>query len=198
VRRAAGTAAAAGVLVLLAAIAACGSAAPTSHALYSVPRGAWGVSQTNARIGQLWSAGSIPLCTRGGSPVTLTSITPVTVRGEIELVRIAVRHVRWAGPSIDHPPATREEQAGLSDGDYRGIPPDSRSPAGYVIPSPSPCAWPRDGDRFYETIVAGRRTGPRGGWIEGLRVRYRVGSAAGEYVIPFRWALCGGNGPDCS
>jgi hypothetical protein len=171
-------AAVAAAVILPAVAAACGSGAQTSNALYSSPR-PWGVGKTIDPVGQLWSVGGIPLCTKGHSPVTITSITPVVIRGQIHLSRIAIRRV----------------QRRSTIGTYPGLPPGSKQPAGYVIPSPSPCGWPTAIDPIYETVIAASRTGARGGYIEGLRVRYRVGSARGEYVIPFTYALCGRDGP---
>ena len=168
----------AAAVTLSAVAAACGSGVETGNALYSFTR-PWGVGKMTDPVGQVWAAGGIPICTKGHSPVTITSITPVVIRGQIHLSRIAIRRV----------------QRGGTIGTYPGLPTGSRQPAGYVVPSPSRCAWARTTDPIYETVIAASRTGARGGYIQGLRVRYRVGSARGEYVIPFTYALCGRDGP---
>ena len=63
--------------------------------------------------------------------------------------------------------------------------------AGYVIHSPSPCAWPF-GARMNEVVVLATRTGPYGGSIHGLRVDYKSGGSSGSYLIPSYFArLCG-------
>jgi hypothetical protein len=176
---------AAGGVILAVVVTACGSG--HSNALYSFPN-PWFVTKSIDPIGQLWSAGGIPLCTKGHSPVTITSIAPVTLRGQIHLTRILVRRVHWGRPG--HTPI------GTSPiGTYPGVPPGGRQPAGFVVPSPSPCRWPAETDPVYEVVVAATRTGARGGYVRGLRVRYRTGSAPGEYVIPFTYGLCGNHGP---
>lgn len=179
------TATASGV-TLIAVAAACGSG--SSNALYSFAQ-PWGVSKHIDPVGQLWSVGGIPLCTKGSTPVTLASITPVTISGEIQLRQIVVRRVHW--PKKSAPPGDVADAIGT----YPGLVPAGHAPAGYVIPSPSPCNWSKRSDPVFETVVAATRTGPRGGYIDGLRVRYRVGSAHGEYVIPFTYAFCGRHGP---
>lgn len=171
-------AATAGVIAL--AVAACGSSGGAG-AVYSYPQ-PWGVAKHIDGVGEIWSAGSIPLCTKGSQAVTLVSITPVTVKGQIRLDRIVVRRVSWADVV----------------GTYPGYVPNGRLPAGFVIPSPSPCDWPKSSDPVYETVLSATRTGPEGGYIAGLRVRYRAGSTRGEYVVPFTYGLCGrphGPGP---
>jgi hypothetical protein len=139
-------------------------------------------------VGQLWAAGGIPLCTRGDARVTITSIAPVVVRGQIRLSRIAVRRVHW--PSRLAPGSRESPVRATAIGTYPGVPPGSRAPAGFVVPSPSPCAW-TDNDPVYETVVVAARTGPHGGYVKDLRVRYDAGSARGEYIIRFTYAFCG-------
>lgn len=168
-----------GGFALLIAAAACGSGSK-ANALYSFTR-PWSVAKTIDPVGQLFSAGGVPLCTRGDSPITVSSITPVAVSGEIQLRHIVIRRVHFGGST----------PANNVIGTYAGLPAGGHSPRGYVIPAPSPCNWPSDKDPVYETVVAASRTGKRGGYIKNLRVRYKVGAASGEYVIPFTYALCG-------
>jgi hypothetical protein len=153
-----------------------------SHALYSFSNG-WGVSDSKDAIGQVWAAGGVPLCTKGHSPVVLTSITPIEIEGQIRLERIVMRHAMLSNTIAIDP----------------GTPRGSRPVAGYVIHSPSPCGWPGEA-LMNEAVVLAVRTGPYGGYIQGLRVDYKSGASPGSYVIPFTFGLCGsrdGGGP-CS
>jgi hypothetical protein len=149
----------------------------SSHVLYGQGFGVAGpVGQ-----GEEWAAGGIPLCTTGHSPVVLTSITPVEVSGQVRLDRIVMRHV------------------GLGDtiGLAQGVPVASHPAAGYLIHSPSPCAWPGSA-RMNEVVVLATRTGPYGGAITGLRVDYKSGGSSGSYVVPFTLKLCGGPRGGCN
>jgi hypothetical protein len=159
---------------LLATVAACGG--QSSNALYSF-KAPWGVGQSDVPVGQVWAAGSIPLCTRGDTPATLTSITPVITHGQIRLNRIVVRKA--------HP--------GHTIGDFPGLVSGHRA-AGFVVPSPSPCRWPSQSEPFYEVVVIAHLVGPHGGYIKGLRVRYHAGSARGTYTINFSFEVCGNQG----
>jgi hypothetical protein len=162
---------------LLFAAAGCDRSEARSHALFSTPI-PWGESTSVDPVGQLWAAAGVPLCTRGSVPVTLTSIEPVKVSGQIRLERILVKRAQTGERAY-----------------YHGVPPGSHSVAGFVIPSPSPCAWRSPTDPFYEVIILARRTGPRGGSVSGLQVRYRAGQARGVYTIPFTDVRCGERGP---
>jgi hypothetical protein len=105
----------------------------------------------------VWAAGSTALCTRGRSPVVLTSITPLEVEGQVEVDRFVMRNVGMADEITLAP----------------GAPSDSHPVAGYVIHSPSPCSWPGSA-RMNEVVALATRTGPYGGSIRGLRVDYRM------------------------
>jgi hypothetical protein len=163
---------AAGCVVLVASAAACGSG--SSSALYSLGR-PWTVTKTGAPLGQVWSTGAVRLCTKGRSPVTITSIAPVAVRGQIRVRRIVVRRAGGA----------------TAVGTFLGMPRGGEGPAGVVIRSPSPC----NGTAVYGAFVAASRTGAAGGYIRDLRIAYRAGTARGAYVVPFTYALCGRQGP---
>lgn len=171
----AGTAAVvAGGLVLIGVAVAGGFRGP-SHALYGVGNGVAGPVRT---VGRVWAAGSTALCTKGSSPVVLTSITPLVVEGEVRFDRVVMRHVGPADAISIAP----------------GTPAGSRPVAGYVIRSPSPCAWPGLA-RMNEAVVLATRTGPYGGSIRGLRVDYKSGGSSGSYVIPSYFArFCGPRG----
>jgi len=176
-----------GGLGLIAFALAGGFAAGSSHALYS-PGTPWGVTKSRDAVGQLWSAGSIPLCTRDNATVRLISITPAAIYGQIRLNRIAVRKVHWFNPGTRAHP-NRDNPARNVIGTYPGIPPGSHSPSGFLVQSS--CQWRRRADPVYETVVVASRTGSHGGWIKGLRVTYRNGTAHGSYLIPFTFGLCG-------
>lgn len=65
----------------------------------AIAGGRVGVSQQDVPIGEVWSAGSLPLCKSEASDVvTLRSIDPVEVRGDVHLEGVAVRTTRWASP----------------------------------------------------------------------------------------------------
>ena len=159
-------------LVVTAACVLAGCGSGGSHVLYSP--GGWGQGTHTDPVGQVWAATGIPLCTKGHTPVTLTSIEPLAVSGQIHLDRILVQPGHWGELAF-----------------YQGAPPGSRPAAGYVIPSPSPCAWPPR----YQAVVLAHRTGPLGGSVNGLSVHYRVGHAEGVYTIHFTDVLCGKHGP---
>lgn len=153
------------LLVAVCALAGCGSG---SDALYSL--GGWGQSTSNDRVGQEVASTGIPLCTKGRTPVTITSIEPVTVGGQIRVDGIRIE--RWGAAKSAF---------------YPGTPPGSRPAAGFVLPAPATCKWPPR----YEAVVVAHRSGPYGGYVDGLVVHYRAGNARGAYTIDFTTALCG-------
>ena len=157
------------------AVAGCGSGA--SHALYSTTN-PWGMSTDRDPLGKVLALTSIPLCTKGHTAVTLTSIEPVALSGQIHLDRILVKRGLWGELAI-----------------YPGAPPGSRRVAGFVIPAPAPCKWPDRTEPLYEAIVLAHRTGPRGGSINSLLVHYRAGHIKGSYTIPVTYELCGKHRP---
>jgi hypothetical protein len=156
----------------LVALALAGGFRGPSHALYG---SGTGVAGPAGPVGRVWAAGSTALCASGRSPVVLTTITPLEVEGQVKANRFVMRHVGMA------------DEIALSP----GAPLDSHPVAGYVIHSPSPCAWPGFA-RMNEVVVLATRTGPYGGTIRGLRVDYRSGGSSGSYVIPSYFVrLCG-------
>jgi hypothetical protein len=164
----------AGGLALVAVALAGGFGGP-SHAVYGAGTG---VAAPVGPVGRVWAAGSTALCTTGHSPVVLTSITPLEVEGQVKVERFVMRHVGMA------------DEITLSP----GAPLDSHPVTGYLIHSPSPCAWPGLA-RLNEVVVLARRTGPSGGSIRGLRVDYRSGGSSGSYVVPTYFVrLCGPSG----
>jgi hypothetical protein len=156
----------------VAAVALAGGFGGRSHALYG---SGVGVAGPVGPVGRVWAGGSTALCTSGHSPVVLTSITPLEVEGQVEVDRFVMRRVVMAAEIALSP----------------GAPLDGHPVAGYVIRSPSPCAWPGSA-RMNEVVTLARRTGPYGGSIRGLRVDYRRGDSTGSYVIPGYFVrLCG-------
>ena len=175
--------------MILAVSAGCGDS--RANVMFA-PGPPWHVAKHRDALGQLWAAGSIPLCTRGNGSATLIRITAVATHGQIRLDRIAVRKVHEYDGVSKYKPRT------TVIGTYPGVPPGSREPDGYVVRSN--CRFRHVTDPFYEAVVVAARTGANGGWIEGLRVDYSNGPSRGSYVIPFTFALCGrrpGDGP-CS
>lgn len=83
-----------GSVVVAAACALAGCGAGQSHALYSTTN-PWGEAWGKAPVGQVWAATGIPLCTKGHSPVTTTSIEAVAVIGQVHLDRILVQPGHW-------------------------------------------------------------------------------------------------------
>jgi hypothetical protein len=157
--------------VLVCVLVGCGSAG--SEALYSTTK-PWGSATHTDPVGQMWAATGIPICTKGNSSLTVTSIEPIAVSGQIHLDRILIQPGHWGELAF-----------------YRGAPPGSRPATGFVVPSPSPCAGPPR----YQAIVLAHRTGPQGGSVDGLSVQYRAGNARGVYTIHFTDLLCGKHGP---
>jgi hypothetical protein len=169
---AAASLAVAGGLALVAVALAGGFGGGSSHVLYGAGTGVEGPVDPVDRV---WAAGSTALCTSGHSPVVLASITPLEVEGQVKVDHFVMRHV---GPA---------DAITLSP----GAPLDSHQVAGYVIHSPSPCAWP-SAVGMNEVVVLAARTGPYGGSIRGLRVDYRSGGSSGSYVLPSYFVqLCG-------
>ena len=153
-------------------VAVAGGFRGPSHALYGVGSGVAGAVNP---VGRVWGAGSTALCTKGSSPVVLTRITPLVVEGQVRFDHVVVRHVGLTDEITLDP----------------GTPVGSHPVTGYVIHSPSPCAWPGPA-RMNEVVVLATRTRPYGGSIRGLRVEYRSGGSSGSYLIPSYFArFCG-------
>lgn len=125
----------------------------------------------------------IPLCTRGHDPVTITSIEPVTVTGDIHVDQLLVSRGRLDDWAI-----------------YPGPPPRSRPAAGFTIPAPTkPCGIGQSWIPRYQAIVLAHRNGAHCGSVSGLRVNYRAGNAHGAYTIDVTFVLSGKGAPpdDC-
>jgi hypothetical protein len=147
------------------------SAASTSNALYSF--GGWGAG-TPAPIGQQESMVGIPLCVHGKSSVTLESITPVRVTGNVHFDQMFARRGGTSGYAF-----------------YRGTAPRARPVAGFVVPPTPSCNLPHTGSPRYEAVAVAHRTGRGSGEIDGFRVRYRDGRQTGVYTIDVTYQLCG-------
>jgi len=163
------------VLIAFASSVAAGCGSGPS-ALWSM--GGWG-SGAPAAVGKRMAMAGIPLCTRGHTPVTITSIEPVTVAGDIHVDQLLVSRGRLDDWAI-----------------YPGRPPRSRPAAGFTIPAPTtPCGIGQSWIPRYQAIILAHRTGPRYGSVDGLRVKYRVGDARGTYIIDVSFCLHGKGAP---
>lgn len=157
--------------------------------LYALVGSGVTVSRSDAAIGEAVSAGSVPLCKKdANASVTLTSIEPMRVRGEIRLEGIAVRTTRWGEP--DGPSDIDTHMVGLSS----DIPAGLRPPRGYEVPTS--CDSPSD--PVGEVVVTLTKTGLRGGTLDGLLVRYETEGRFHEFELGFNVSLCGtDNSPGC-
>ena len=64
------------------------------------PNSNWGVGVSHAKVGETWSAGSVTLCKKPSErTVTLQSIEPISVTGQVRLDGIGVRHAFYLGPN---------------------------------------------------------------------------------------------------
>lgn len=164
------------VLVFAVFIAGCGADKRSGGSvLYTTPTTPWWLSaHSHDPVGRTLAAGQIPLCTRGSKPVTLTSIVPVKVSGQIKLDGVRVRRTTAPNTVTAVP----------------GVPPGSRPVAGFIVHASSPCKWPNLSDPYYEVLVFAHRTGPGVGWIKGLRVSYTSDGSEGTLMIPYGLALC--------
>jgi hypothetical protein len=109
--------------VLVCVLVGCGSAG--SKALYSTTK-PWGSATHTDPVGQMWAATGIPICTKGNSSVTVTSIEPIAVSGQIHLDRILIQPGLWGELAF-----------------YQGAPPESRPATGFVVPHPRLVQGPR-------------------------------------------------------
>jgi hypothetical protein len=139
----------------------------------------WGVDKTRVEVGVPWSAGSVTLCKRSaGDRVVLTSISPISLKGDVRLDGIGVRTTHYANQAD---PATE------MIGTLPGVPPGLSRPAGFV--ATSTCPGPRR--PVLEIVVTLTKTGPAGGALDGLRIEYTEDSVPHELTIRFHYGLCG-------
>jgi hypothetical protein len=140
------------------------------------------VSQADPPVGEVWSAGSVPLCKdEGRGPVVLVSIEPIELRGDVEVEGIRVRTTKWGLP--DRLTDMDTHMVGLSP----GLPAGLRTPRGYVVPST--CDSPRD--PVGEVVVSLRKIGAGGGAVDGFVLRYLAEDRLHEFVLRFGVTLCG-------
>jgi hypothetical protein len=71
-------------------------------------------------------------------------------------------------------------------------PPNAREPAGFLVPSDCD-----PGEPLGEILTTLRKTGPGGGWLEGLLITYRWEGRLHRFVDPWTFALCGTKTPIC-
>ncbi len=141
-------------------------------------------------VGQTWTAGGETLCRTAEDVVArIVSIEPVKVVGEVRVDAIKVRSA-YRQPADegfeDWDPLTE-----LFNGPGPG-PPNGRPPAGYLVPSDCD-----RGEPLGEILTTMTKTGPGGGWLEGLQVTYRWEGRLHRFVIPWTFALCGTKTPVC-
>ena len=145
------------------------------------PDSTWGVGFTRAKVGEARSAGSVVLCKKPSErTVTLQSIEPVSITGQVRLDGIGVRHAFSLGPH-------QESDANkYLVGDMRGAPRGLHDPAGFVVDT----TCPGRPEPVTEIVVTMTETGSPGGALEGLRVDYLDGSDLHELVIHWHFGLC--------
>ncbi len=144
--------------------------------------------RTHTEVGGMWTSGRTFCRTAEDVVARIVSIEPVEVAGEVEVVAIRVRsaYLIPAGqPFEEWDPVTQLFNAAGPG------PPNGRPPAGYVVPSCGP------GAPVGEILTTLRKTGPGGGWLEGLRVTYLWEGRLHRFVIPWTFALCGTETPIC-
>lgn len=144
----------------------------------------------NTRVGQMWTSGGQTLCRTAEDVVArIVSIEPVKVVGEVRVDAITVR-AAYRAPA----------DAGYEDYDpmvhlFNGpglAPPNARKPAGFLVPSDCD-----PGEPLGEILTTMTKTGPGGGWLEGLQVTYFWEGRLHRFVIPWTFALCGTKTPVC-
>lgn len=144
----------------------------------------------NTKVGRAWTSGGETLCRTAEDVVArIVSIEPVEVVGEVRVEAIKVRSAYRPPPDQrfeDWDPMTQ-----LFNGPGPG-PPNAREPAGFLVPSDCD-----HGEPLGEILTTMRKTGPGGGWLEGLLVTYRWEGRLHAFVIPWTFALCGTKTPIC-
>jgi hypothetical protein len=139
------------------------------------------VSRGTAEVGKTYSAGSMPLCRRDGSTVSLVSIDPLKILGEVRLEGVRVRTTHWAPP--DQPGDPNTNMVGIMEGAPSGL----RTPAEYSVPTSCASA----ADPVGEIVVTLMKTGDAGGGLDGLRLTYDVDGQLHTFRVPFQFQLCG-------
>jgi hypothetical protein len=140
------------------------------------------VAQRYVTVGEVWSAGSVPLCKEDAdATVLLTRLEPMRVRGDVRLVGVAVRTTLWGDP--DGPSDMDTHMVGLSP----GVPAGLRSPPGYEVPT----SCDSSSDPVGEVVVTLAKTGPRGGSLDGLLLEYQVDGQLHRFELRFGVGLCG-------
>lgn len=137
-----------------------------------------------AKVGQMWTAGSVMLCRSTPDVVArLASIEPVEVTGEVKVDAIHVRTSLRPGPEGDLNPNVY-----LVGGEPGPSPSNAQQPAGYLVPT---ACRGGPGTKVGEVLMTMTKTGPAGGMLQGLRVTYRWDGRLHEFVIPWTFGLCG-------
>jgi hypothetical protein len=146
----------------------------------------FGVIKRIVGVGETWSAGSVTLCKKSDkTEVVLQGVEPVSVKGQIRLDGIGARMTHYAKPDGSSDPNTHLV------GTMPGKPSDLQPPQGFHVATTCPNVRAPVG----ELVVTLTKTGPVGGTLDGLRVRYTADGQLHELILSFFFGLCG-TGPD--
>jgi hypothetical protein len=152
-------------------------------ALVYAPGTSFGVDKSIVSVGETWSAGSVTLCKkRQGDQVTLNSVRPVNVKGQVRLDGIGARTTHYAKPNGPSDPETHLV------GTMPGMPAGLESPNGFRVQTTCPNSRAPVG----EIVVTLTKVGPEGGSLDGLRILYTAKGQMHELTLPFHFGLCGG------
>jgi hypothetical protein len=151
-------------------------------ALVYAPGGGFGVDKTIVGTGEPWSAGGVTLCKKRQSQlVTLDSVRPVTVRGQVRLDGIGARTTHYAKPNGRSDPDTHLL------GTMPGRPAGLQSPEGFRVETTCPNTRAPVG----EIVVTLTKVGPEGGSLDDLRILYTADGRKHELTLGFHFGLCG-------
>jgi hypothetical protein len=124
----------------------------------------------------------VTLCKKSqGDEVTLQSVQPVSIQGQVALEGIGARTTHYAEPKGNSDPDTHLV------GTTRGIPGGLQPPAGFRVETTCPNHQAPVG----EIVVTLTKTGPQGGGMDGLRIRYKDDEETHELTVGFHFGLCG-------
>ncbi len=194
-------------LALVVLLAACGGAdvivteEDGEGALYSSPLASWGFwyGGRHSGVGDTWTFGSVKLClTDPGLRPVLLSVEPVSVTGQVEVERLAVRSALLPPPTdVEAPRGWNERHRGqFIIGAQRRIPEGLQEPGGWVVRTR--CNYDTYWVPITEIVVTMTKTGPEGGGIEGIEVTYAWGDSIHRFTIRVGFGICGTRTPTCA
>ena len=114
--------------------------------------------------------------------VTLQSVEPVSVQGQVRLDGIGARMTHYAKANGSSDPDN------VLVGTMPGTPAGLQSPGGFLVESTCPNTRAPVG----EIVVTMTKTGPQGGSLDGLRVVYTANGRTHQLTLGFHFGLCGG------